>query len=117
MFCRLPVLYSYLDRCGYGTRLPLLVISPFAKQNFVDSFVTDVTSILRFIDDNWSLGRIEDQFVRRHCGLDSEYVQRQRRNGTAGVSRPGDGVGGQTGNGDKRPDAGVRAPLTSPRSR
>jgi len=52
---------AYLDRCGYGPRLPLLVISPFAKQNFVDNSVTDQSSILRFIEDNWKLGRIGDQ--------------------------------------------------------
>jgi phospholipase C len=46
------------SRCGYGPRLPLFVISPFAKENFVDSTVTDQTSILRFIEDNWNLGRI-----------------------------------------------------------
>jgi phospholipase C len=40
-------------RCGYGPRLPLLVISPFAKQNYVDHTVTDQASILRFIEDNW----------------------------------------------------------------
>jgi phospholipase C len=41
--------------------MPFLVISPFAKQNFVDSTVTDTTSILRFIEDNWSLGQLGDQ--------------------------------------------------------
>ena len=41
-----------------GPRLPLLVISPYAKQNFVDHSVTDQSSILRFIEDNWNLGRI-----------------------------------------------------------
>jgi phospholipase C len=45
-------------RCGYGQRLPLLIISPYAKVNFVDHSVTDQTSILKFIEDNWSLGRI-----------------------------------------------------------
>jgi len=45
-------------RCGYGPRLPMLVISPFARKNFVDHSITDQTSILRFIEDNWSLGRI-----------------------------------------------------------
>lgn len=45
-------------RCGYGPRLPLLVISPFAKKNYVDHAVTDQSSILRFIEDNWNLGRI-----------------------------------------------------------
>jgi phospholipase C len=44
-------------RCGYGPRQPLLVISPWAKQNFVDHTVTDQTSILRFIEDNWLGGQ------------------------------------------------------------
>lgn len=43
-------------RCGYGPRLPLLVISPFARQNFVDHTLTDQTSVLRFIEDNWLNG-------------------------------------------------------------
>jgi phospholipase C len=45
-----------LGRCGYGPRLPLLVISPWARQNFVDHTVTDQTSIIRFIEDNWLAG-------------------------------------------------------------
>jgi phospholipase C len=45
-------------RCGYGPRLPLLVISPYAKQNYVDHSAVDQSSILRFIEDNWSLGQI-----------------------------------------------------------
>jgi len=40
-------------RCGYGPRLPLLVVSPYAKQNYVSHVLTDQTSILRFIEDNW----------------------------------------------------------------
>jgi phospholipase C len=40
-------------RCGYGIRLPLMVISPWAKSNFVDHTMTDQTSIIRFIEDNW----------------------------------------------------------------
>jgi len=44
-------------RCGYGPRLPLLVISPYAKQNYVDHTLTDQTSILRFIEDNWLEGQ------------------------------------------------------------
>ncbi len=50
-------------RCGYGPRLPFLVISPFAKQNFVDHTVTDQTSVLRFIEDTWLGGqRIQGSF-------------------------------------------------------
>jgi phospholipase C len=49
---------SYQDRCGYGPRLPLLVISPWAQSNVVDHTTTDQTSILRFIEDNWQTGQI-----------------------------------------------------------
>jgi phospholipase C len=44
-------------RCGYGPRQPLLVISPWAQHNFVDHSVTDQTSVLRFIEDNWLGGQ------------------------------------------------------------
>ena len=48
-------------RCGYGPRLPLLVISPFAKRNYVSHALTDQTSITRLIEDNWLRGqRISD---------------------------------------------------------
>lgn len=40
-------------RCGYGPRLPLLVVSPFARKNYVDHTLTDQTSVLRLIEDNW----------------------------------------------------------------
>ncbi len=38
-------------RCGYGPRLPLIVVSPWAKPNFVDHTVTDQTSIMHLIED------------------------------------------------------------------
>jgi phospholipase C len=49
---------GYQGRFAYGPRLPLLVISPYAKQNFVDHGVIDQSSVLRFIENNWNLGRI-----------------------------------------------------------
>jgi len=59
--CGTPKTGAFPDRCGYGPRLPLLIISPFAKKNFVDHAVTDQSSTLRFIEDNWNLGRIGNQ--------------------------------------------------------
>jgi phospholipase C len=44
-------------RCACGPRLPLLVISPYARPNFVDHTLTDQTSVLRFIEDNGLGGR------------------------------------------------------------
>jgi len=46
-----------LGRCGYGPRQPLLVISPWARENFVDHTTTDQTSVIRFIEDNWLHGQ------------------------------------------------------------
>jgi phospholipase C len=40
-------------RCGFGPRLPLLVISPWSKTNYVSHVVTSQTSIIRFVEDNW----------------------------------------------------------------
>jgi phospholipase C len=47
-------------RCGYGPRQPLLVISRFAKTNFVDHTLTDQSSVLRFIEENWGTSQIGD---------------------------------------------------------
>lgn len=52
---------SYQGRLAYGMRIPLLLISPFAKQNVVDHTQIDQTSVLRFIEKNWQLGSIGDQ--------------------------------------------------------
>ena len=54
------VLGGYQDRCGNGPRLPLLVISPYAKTNYVGHTLTNQTSITKFIEDNWFTGRIGD---------------------------------------------------------
>jgi phospholipase C len=45
-----------MGRCGYGTRMPLLVISPYAKKNYVDHTLTDQSSVLKFVEDNWLHG-------------------------------------------------------------
>jgi phospholipase C len=42
-------------KCGLGPRLPLLVISPFARSNYVDSTVSDQSSVVKFIEYNWGL--------------------------------------------------------------
>jgi phospholipase C len=44
-------------RCGYGPRLPYMVISPWAKTNYVDHTVADQSSTIRFIEDNWLGGQ------------------------------------------------------------
>jgi phospholipase C len=65
---------SYQGRCGYGPRLPLLVISPYAKPNYVDHTVTDQASVLRFIEDNWGTGRIGDDSFDAKAGPMTEML-------------------------------------------
>jgi len=44
-----------VDRWGPGTRVPAIVISPFARKGYVDSTVYDTTSILALIEHRWDL--------------------------------------------------------------
>jgi phospholipase C len=53
------------DRCGYGARLPFLVISPYAKSDYISHTVVDQTSPLKFIEDNWNTGGVPDTFGQR----------------------------------------------------
>jgi len=46
-----------LGRCGYGPRQPLVVVSPWARENFVDHTVTDLSSVIHFVEDNWLGGQ------------------------------------------------------------
>jgi phospholipase C len=45
-----------LGRCGYGMRQPFIVISPWALENAVDHSVTDMSSVIHFVEDNWLNG-------------------------------------------------------------
>jgi phospholipase C len=55
--------------------LPLLVISPWAKPNYVDHTVTDQTSILRLIEDTFLKGKRIGQgsFDARSGTLDNMF--------------------------------------------
>ncbi|MGD0636543.1 MAG: alkaline phosphatase family protein [Nitrososphaerales archaeon] len=44
-----------VDEYGYGFRVPCLVISPYAREGFIDSAVNDHTSILKFIETRYGL--------------------------------------------------------------
>ncbi len=74
-------------RCGYGPRLPLMVISPWAKANFVDHTLTDQSSIIRFIEDNWLgeqrigdgsfdaiAGSVDNMFDFNHINMHATYL-------------------------------------------
>lgn len=55
-------------RCGYGPRLPFIVVSPYAKENFASGALKDQTTITRFIEDNWLDGeRLTDISFDNHA--------------------------------------------------
>ena len=43
---------------GFGMRVPVIIISPYAKTNYISHQQMDFVSILRFIQWNWNLGQI-----------------------------------------------------------
>ncbi len=94
----------YQSRCGYGPRQPLLVISPYAKVNYVDHTVTDQSSILRFIEDNWSLGRIGDNSTDASAGTLNGMFSFQAAGARALILDPssGNAAGGTAGAGATR---------------
>ncbi|HUA99595.1 MAG TPA: alkaline phosphatase family protein [Terracidiphilus sp.] len=74
-------------RCGYGPRIPLMVISPWAKSNYVDHTLTDQSSIIRFIEDNWLngerlgdgsfdgiAGSVDNMFDFSHINMRAPYL-------------------------------------------
>ena len=60
------------DRCGYSQRLPLVVISPYTRDNYVSSNNTNTASVVKFIEDNWLRGeRIPNSFDATSGSLDA----------------------------------------------
>ena len=45
-----------VDALGLGFRVPLLVLSPYARRGLVDHHQAEFSSVLRFIEENWGLG-------------------------------------------------------------
>jgi phospholipase C len=58
-------------RCGFGPRLPMLVISPFAKKNAVDHNLSDQASMINFIEYNWGLSGIPGSFDQALAAKDA----------------------------------------------
>jgi phospholipase C len=48
---------NFPDRCGFSQRLPMLVISPWTRKNYVSGKLTNTSSITAFIENNWLGGK------------------------------------------------------------
>ncbi|MGC1380264.1 MAG: alkaline phosphatase family protein, partial [Candidatus Baltobacteraceae bacterium] len=47
-----------LDYAGLGFRVPMIVVSPYAKQGYVSHTQYEFGSVVRFVEDVWNLGRL-----------------------------------------------------------
>jgi phospholipase C len=67
-----------LDFFGDGTRIPLMVVSPYSTGGKISHVYSDHVSILKFIEKNWSLGTISkrsrDNFPNPKVDDDNPYV-------------------------------------------
>jgi phospholipase C len=60
-------------RCGPGPRLPFIVISPWAKSNYVSSTEIEQSSVVKFIEQNWRLGTIPDSADKISGSIDNMF--------------------------------------------
>ena len=47
-----------VDKFGFGIRVPLIVISPYARPGHIDHQLGEFSSMLRFVEDNWGLAQL-----------------------------------------------------------
>jgi phospholipase C len=67
-----------LDFFGDGTRIPMIVVSPWTKPGHIAHDYSDHVSILKFIERNWELspvtGRSRDNYPNPKTRWDNPYV-------------------------------------------
>jgi len=44
-----------IDNFGFGPRVPLLIISPFAKPGFISQTFYEFSSLLKFVEERFGL--------------------------------------------------------------
>jgi phospholipase C len=75
-----PVPPPYLDTGGSGVRVPMLIISPYAKSNFVSHVHYETGSILRFVEDRFGLGQLAASDKRAASPEDAfDFTQAPRK--------------------------------------
>jgi phospholipase C len=55
-----------VDQFGLGIRVPMIVISPYAKKGYVDHALGEFSTPLRFVSDNWGLPYLTDRIRDTH---------------------------------------------------
>ena len=68
-----------LDQLGLGPRVPLLIVSPFAKRGYISHTVYEHSSILKFIETRYNLGSLTARDAAANNMLDSFDFNQPRR--------------------------------------
>ena len=69
-----------VDNFGFGPRVPLLIISPFAKRHHISHTLYEFSSLLKFAEVRFGLDPLTDRDVQANDMLDSfNFHQRPRR--------------------------------------
>ena len=55
------------DRWGPGSRIPAIIVSPYARRGYVDHTVQDTTSILKFLTERFHLRPLDGLVVRERA--------------------------------------------------
>lgn len=77
-----------VDEYGYGFRVPGLLVSPYARKGYVDSTVLDFTSVLKFIEENWSVAPLAERDAKANNFLSAfDFTQPPRRAEFISLSR------------------------------
>ena len=71
----------YADYDGLGIRVPLLIISPYAKANYVTHVQYETGSILKYIEDNFGLASLAASDARANSPVGDaiDYTQKKRK--------------------------------------
>ena len=106
---------------GDGPRVPMIVVSPYAKRGFVDHTYTDHVSILKFIEANWGLSPLtsysEDNLpTRPRASTSRKQAGHRQPDDRVQLPQPGlrDPAAWGPPGGDRGHDAGrhLQAPLS-----
>ncbi len=69
-----------VDANGYGMRVPALLISAYAKKGSVNHTQLDFTSILKFIENNWSIAPLADRDAKANDIVSAfDFTQQPRQ--------------------------------------
>ncbi len=76
-----PVKPDFVDYDGLGLRVPLMIVSPYAKSGYVTHVHYETASVLRFIEDTFGLPQLAGSDTRaRDPASDAlDYHQRPRK--------------------------------------